>query len=106
MYDDYYPGNPFCEDDGFYYGNPADFNDSFYSGVGGINDTMRDNFIFSELNSIVGTVAKRALSQLKTTVEDNALLREISFYCIIFGIKLCLFIVLRNGAKQGFVKSF
>lgn len=75
--------------------------DQYYDGYNSVDDEVFNNFyrIVNELTQKARVMLKGKISYIK----QDQLFNEILFYCVVFGIKLTLFCVLRKGAEKNFI---
>jgi hypothetical protein len=82
--------------DGYYDG----YDNSYYNPNNSVEDEVFNNFyrIISELSQKARVMLKGRISNIR----QDPLFDEILFYCVVFGIKLSLYCVLKKGAEKKF----
>jgi hypothetical protein len=77
------------------------YDDSYYNSNNSVDDEVFNNFyrIVNELTQKARVMLKDKISNIR----QDPLFDEIIFYCVVFGIKLTLFCVLRKGAEKNFI---
>jgi hypothetical protein len=90
-----------------WYGQEAEsgFNEAFYGSECGLDGAFADDQVFAYLNELISDVAQKARDsffQGFNELKDNPLYAEIAFYCGVFALKLCLFLLLRQGLQKGY----
>jgi hypothetical protein len=104
-YEGYDPANEGYYNQFYNQNNNDDYEEPFFNSMGGIDNSLEDE-VFYNLNKIINDTSKKARSMLHdkvTYLRKNELFNEAVFYCLVFCIKLSLFIALRKGVEKGYM---
>jgi hypothetical protein len=77
-----------------------DYDEPYYNSNNSVEDELFNNFY--QIINEVSQKARKMLHGKISYIKQDQLFNEILFYCVVFGIKLTLFCVLRKGAEKNF----
>jgi murein L,D-transpeptidase YafK len=82
-----------------------DFETFYGADTGGIDGAFSQDDVFSMLNSVINEAAQKAREAFNEGMNEfigNPIIKEITFYTVIFLLKLSLYFTLRSGLQKGY----